>query len=105
MDGYGAIGIVLGLVGALPPALLFERALRKGHVGVAAGLASIMASFMALTLSMLAVWWFARRHLLLFGCSEVGSFLLVWCIEAWRAWRDANVAVRTGERNSGESTR
>ena len=86
--GAICVGAALGLVGSLPPAALFELALRKTRpVSVAAGFAG------------------ARTELLLFGCAEAASFLLVWAVEAWRAWRDANAPARPGERNSGESTR
>jgi hypothetical protein len=104
--GAICVGAALGLVGSLPPAALFELALRKTRpVSVAAGFVGIMASFTILVVALLAVWAVARTELLLFGCAEAASFLLVWAVEAWRAWRDANAPARPGERNSGESTR
>ena len=100
------LGAVLGLAGSLPPAVLFEHALRKTRpVSVAVGFAGIMASFTIMVVALLVVWAVARAELLPFGCAEAASFLIVWSVEAWRAWRDANAPTRPGERNSGESTR
>lgn len=108
MDGVCAIvaGSAFGVLGALPPAVLFERALRRSHpVGVAAGLASILAAFAVHTCSILVVWLVSRADVLLFGAAEVISFLLVWVVEAVRAWRDAQRDTSPGERKSGESSR
>ena len=92
-------GSVLGLVGAFPPALLFELALRKSRpVHVAAGLVSIMVSFALLTGALIVVWLVARGDVLVFGCAEAASFLLVWACEAWRAWRDANALRPSGRK-------
>ena len=83
------LGSVLGILGALPSAYLLERALRKDRaVSVAKGLASIMLSFAMLSGAIFAVWLAAREHVFVFGVSVVASFLLVWAVEAWRAWRD-----------------
>lgn len=84
------LGSVLGIVGALPSAYLLEGALRKDRaVSVAKGLVSIMLSFVMLSGAIFAVWLVAREHVLVFGVSVVASFLLVWAVEAWRAWRGA----------------
>ena len=84
-----AMGSVLGIVGALPSAYLLERALRRDRaVSVAKGLVSIMVSFTILSVAIFVAWLAARERVLVFGVSIVASFLLVWVVEAWRAWRD-----------------
>lgn len=103
MEGTRAVvvGALAGLAGAFPPALLFELALRKARpVDVATGLAGIMVSFMLLLLALIVVRLVSRRDVLVFGCAEVASFLLVWAIEAWRAWRDANAFRPSGRKDS-----
>lgn len=94
------LGVVLGIVGTLPSAFLFERALRKeGDASVAAGLASVMASFVVLSAAIAVVWFVARDSVLSFGVALAASFLLVWAIEAGRAWHRAQHDVGPGERN------
>ncbi|MBR3157493.1 MAG: hypothetical protein IKG18_09100 [Atopobiaceae bacterium] len=108
MGGVCAIvaGSVFGVLGALPPALLFERALRGSRpVGVTFGLASIMLAFTVHVCSVFAVWIVSREDVLFFGAAEAISFLLVWVVEAVRAWRDAQRGAGPGERKSGESSR
>lgn len=101
------MGSACGLIGALPSAVLLERALRKGRntPTVVGGIASIMISFALLTCTILVVWLVSRRSVLVFGVAEVASFLLVWSIEAVRAWRDAQRGASPGERKRGEPTR
>lgn len=83
-------GAVLGIVASLPAGVLFERALkRSGNVSVGAGLLSILASFGMLSVGIVVVRLAAREYVLLFGTAEAASFLLVWAVEAIRAWRDA----------------
>ena len=108
MGGVCAIvaGFVFGILGALPAVILFERALGgKRSVGVAAGLLSIMAAFVVHLCSVLVVWFVSRADVLAFGVAEAISFLLVWVVEAVRAWRDVQRDVGPGERKSGESSR
>ena len=100
-----AIGALLGLVGSVPPAYLFEQALKRGRsVSVGAGLVSILVSFTLLTGSLLLAWVVSRESVLPLGCAEAASLLLVWVVEAWRAWKDANAPASSGERKSGEPT-
>ncbi len=100
------LGSACGLIGALPSAFLLERALRKDSTPtVAGGIASIMVSFALLTCTILVAWLVSRRVVLVFGVAEVASFLLVWSIEAVRAWRDAQRGASPGERKRGEPTR
>ena len=100
------VGSFLGIVGALPSAYLFEQALRKVRpVSVASGLASILASYIMLCVAVFVVWLVSRENALPFGVAEAVSFLLVWAIEAWRGWHDAQRGVGSGERKRGESTR
>lgn len=86
-----AAGAILGLLGCVAPALLFERALRGGiRVSVGSGLAGILVSFLFLTGALLAAYLASGERLLEFGSSMVVSFLAFWGIEAGRAWRAAN---------------
>ena len=83
--------IVCGLAGALPQAYLFEKAL-KGYkdVRVDLGLLSVIVSFVTLTLVLLAVWIVAPARELVFGTVMVSAYLVLWGVEAIRAWRAAN---------------
>ena len=108
MEGAQAVffGAILGLLGALPPAVLFERALRKARTpSIAAGLVSIAVSFVILAGALFLAKSLLHADALLFGCAEVTAFLLVWVFEAVRAWYDAQHGVRQEERKSGESSR
>lgn len=101
MDGARTIvlGSVLGIIGALPPAFLFELALREDRrANVAYGFVSILVSFIMLMLATMVVWMVSRSDVLVFGVAEAVSFLLVWVVEAWRAWRNAQRDVGPGER-------
>ena len=70
---------------------VFERALKKGkRVSVGLGVASILASFLMLSLALLAVRVLAAEKVLPFGCAMVAAFLLFWAVEAVRGWMAAN---------------
>ena len=93
MEGVAAmaLGALTGVVCSLPSAYLFERALREeGQVSLAAGLGSVMFSFLALTVCVAVVYSVSVAVLMEFGCTMVASFLLFWAVEAVRAWRAAN---------------
>lgn len=84
-------GALFGLLGCVAPAVLFERALRgKAKVSMTAGLAAVGASFLTLTVVLLVVHLAADTGFLEFGCSMIAAFLLLWAVEAIRAWRAAN---------------
>ena len=86
-----AAGTLFGLLGCVAPAVLFERALRGSRaVSLAAGLATVIVSFLTLTVVLLVVYTATNAGFLEFGCALVASFLLFWGIEAIRAWRAAN---------------
>ena len=73
------------------PRILFERALKKGkRVSVSLGVVSILASFLMLSLALLAVRILAAEKVLPFGCAMVAAFLLFWAVEAVRGWMAAN---------------
>lgn len=100
------MGSALGVVGALPMVVLLEQALGKRRTPtVADGLACVMITFVAMSCTILAVRVVSRDDVLLFGATEAFSFLLVWAIEAVRAWRDAQRGASPRERKSGEPTR
>lgn len=101
-----AFGSVIGIVSSVPSAFLFEQALKKVRpVSVAAGLASIMVSFVMMSAAILVVKVTSPNDVLLFGVTAVASFLLLWAIEAIRAWQDAQRGASPRERKRGESTR
>ena len=84
-------GALSGLLGCVAPAALFERALRgDAPVSLAAGIAAVFASFMTLTVVLLVVYLVTSEHFLEFGIAMVASYLLLWVVEAARAWRAAN---------------
>ncbi|MDO4807123.1 MAG: hypothetical protein Q4A07_07735 [Coriobacteriales bacterium] len=101
MEGVQPIvaGSVLGILGALPSAALLERALSNNRTPtVAVGLASVMISFFMLSCTIVAVRVVSRDDVLAFGTAEAVSFLLVWTVEAVRAWRDAQRGASPRER-------
>lgn len=60
------------------------------------GLASTLASFLALTAVMCVVHLVADSLTFVVGCSIVGAFLAVWGMESIRGWRAAQGAVPAG---------
>lgn len=101
-----ATGLIVGVIGSLAPAFLFEQALKgKQSPSVATGLAGIFVSYVMLVAAVFVVWLAAPSVVLSFGCAEVASFLLVWVVQAGRAWRAAQRSDSPRERKSGESTR
>ncbi len=90
-----AVGIVCGLAGCIPPALLFTRALRsegERSVSVAKGLVAIEVSFLLQTAAVFVVYRMAESAVLAFGCAMVGSFLAFWGVESVRGLRVARAA-------------
>lgn len=84
-------GAFFGILGCAAPAFLFERALKTGtRVSMAAGLASVLSSFLLESVVLLVAYRAMRSSFLEFGCAMVGSFLLFWGVESVRAWRAAN---------------
>ncbi|MCH3942742.1 MAG: hypothetical protein LKE37_03420 [Atopobiaceae bacterium] len=85
------LGVACGLVGCIPPAVLFERALKaRAHPSLVQGLASIAASFAALSVAVLAASAFLGKELLAFAIPMVVAFLAFWAVESVRVWRSAN---------------
>ncbi len=106
MEGAATVllGVIIGLVGALPSMYLLEQALKRDRrVSVASGLVSIMASFAMLSAAIFVVWLVSRERVLVFGVAVVASFLFVWTIEAWRAWHDAQKTSYREKGNRSES--
>ena len=52
--------------------------------------AAVGVSFLTLTVVLLVVYLAADTGFLEFGCSMIAAFLLLWAVEAIRAWRAAN---------------
>lgn len=92
------LGAAMGLLGFLPPGILFELVLtRDRRVGVGAGLASVFVSFAFMSVAVLAVRLLRSELTLAFGGAMACTFLAAWAVEAWRAWRDANAPASPGE--------
>lgn len=99
-------GIVAGIVGSIPMWYACESALKGVRVpSIARGLVSVMVSFALLSTSIAVAWALVPDVLVPFGVGEAASFLLLWIVEAWRAWRDAQGAAMHRERTRGESAR
>lgn len=101
-----ALGALVAILASLPQAHLFERALKENaRVGLAAGLASVLFSFLTLTAAVLVVYLVTSESVLGFGCAAVSAFLLLWAAESLRAWRCANRASRgrEGRNKRGQS--
>jgi Ca2+/Na+ antiporter len=97
--GLLVLGVLCGIIGCLPPAFLFEQALKPGRrVKVSEGLRSILISFVMLTVAILTVWLVVDDDVLQFGCAMVMTFLLFWAIESLRGWRATNDKTPTNER-------
>lgn len=85
------LGVLAALIGSIPPAVLFEGALRKGaRTSLAAGIVSIAISFLTLLVALFLGYALAPEAFLVFAMALVVSFLALWGIEAVRAWRAAN---------------
>ena len=94
-----AVGTIMGVASCFPSAMLFERALKGSRApSVAIGLVSMVVSFALLVGALVVIRLVSQESVLVFGCAEAASFLLVWVVEAWRAWRSANSFARPGER-------
>ena len=94
-----AAGTFVGVASCLPSAMLFERALKGSRApSVAIGLVSMVVSFAMLVGALVVIRLVSQESVLVFGCAEAASFLMVWVVEAWRAWRSANGFSRPGER-------
>ena len=84
-------GALLGLLGCVAPAALFERALRGGaSPSLASGIVAVGASFVSLAVVLFVVYTATDTGFLEFGSSMVASMLLFWAVEAVRGWRAAN---------------
>lgn len=86
-----ALGALVGCVGSLPPAILFEGALRgNAHVSLAAGVVSIAISFLTLLAALFLGYLVSPDGFLTYAVALVASFLVVWTVEAVRGWYAAN---------------
>ncbi len=86
-------GIVCGLIGTAYPFALFVAAIKDGKnssVNMASGLASILSSFLLLSLAELLVFSVAADQAMAFFLAMLMSFLLVWAGGAVWAWRAVN---------------
>lgn len=93
-------GAACGLVGSIPPAILFEGVLKRGmRVKVARGLASILASFAFMSAALAVVRMVARDAVLVFGVAMMATFVLFWGAEALRAWAIGNEGPGSKGRN------
>lgn len=87
---FVALGVALGLLSSVPSGVLFLRALQGRHVGMGAGLASVLASFALMSVAVLAVRLQRREMTLVFGAALACSFLAVWAAGGMCALGKAN---------------
>lgn len=85
-----ALGLLCGLIGALPQAYVLEH-VRTGrrNASIALGLLSAIVTFVMLVCCLFVVWCVAPTQALSFGLALVFAYLTFWVIEALRAWKDA----------------
>lgn len=84
------LGAVCGVIGAIPSAVLFERANKRGtnhNVSVGAGLATTLVSFLLLSAAIYVAHLRARAYEAGFGIATVVAFLVVWGVESIRGLR------------------
>lgn len=91
MDTRSAIrlGIISGLVGCILPVRFFERVAQgsKTQEGdLSEGFMAVLISFVLMSLCILAMYAVSQEehHLIAFGCSMVGTFIIVLLVEAVR---------------------
>ncbi len=81
------LGVASGAAGALPSLLLARRARQGKYASVALGLASIMGSFSLLTMLLGMGYLCLGGDFLFYACTTMGSFLALFGVEAYLAWR------------------
>lgn len=92
MTGSVILGIICGLAGALPPAYLFEVALKSNRANMAQGFVSLAASFVMLLTALMVVYVTIPATLISFTFALVITFLGFWTVMALRALKQAKLA-------------
>ena len=81
------LGVIVGLIGALPAALLLERVISgKAEPSFAAALVAILVPLVVMCVSLLLVRFFCATMLWSFALPIIGVLLVVWAVEGVRAW-------------------
>lgn len=80
-------GVVCGLVGSLPLAILFEGNLRMGRrVSMGVGIVAVICSFAFLSAAIAVAYAITGDGVLSFVVSMLVTYLVFWGIETARAW-------------------
>lgn len=79
-----ALGLVLGVICALPLALL-QCSAARGEAHLAAGVASVLGSFLVLQAALVAAWKLAPDAVVPFGLTAVFAFLatVIVAVAVW----------------------
>ena len=81
------LGVIVGLIGSLPAALVLERVISgKAEPSFVAALAAILVPLVVMCVSLLLVRYFYATMLWSFALPIIGVLLVVWAIEGVRAW-------------------
>lgn len=80
-------GVLCGLIGSLPAAILFEGNLKRGRrVGVGIGIGAVVCSFAFLSAAVAVGYVVLAGDVLVFVVPMLVSYLTFWAIETARAW-------------------
>ena len=81
------LGVIVGLIGVLPAALLLERVLAGNPVpSLATTLAAILGPLVLMCVALLLVRFFCATMLWSFALPIILVLIVVWAIEGVRAW-------------------
>ena len=81
------LGVIVGLIGALPPALLLERVIAgKAVPSFASAIAAILGPLVLMCVALLLMRFFCATMLLSFALPIIVVLVVVWAVEGVRAW-------------------
>ena len=81
------LGVIVGLIGALPPAIVLERVISgKAAPSFASALTAILVPLVLMCVSLLLVRFFCATMLLSFALPIIFVLIIVWAVEGVRAW-------------------
>ena len=82
------LGVIVGLIGALPPALVLERVVSgKVEPSFTAALVAILVPLVLMCASLLLVRVFCATMLWSFALPIIFVLIIVWAVEGVRAWK------------------
>ena len=81
------LGVIVGLIGALPGAIVLERVISgKAEPSFALALAAILVPLVLMCASLILVRYFCATMLWSFALPIIFVLIVVWAIEGVRAW-------------------